>query len=94
MASAPFSLGESESETFLFSIGTGAYQCNSTAASGDLDLYMRVGNEPDLEAFLFDCGSIGVTWDETCVVEALGDSSALWIVAIAYSAVSSFFVFV
>ena len=91
MASAPFSLGQSESETFLFSVETGAYQCNSTATSGDLDLYMRVGNEPDLEAYLIDCGSAGLfSSDETCVVEALEGSSDLWIVVIAYFPVSSF----
>jgi len=83
----PFSLDLSQSELFSLSVQPGdTVNCQTTATSGDMDIFLRWDSAPT--DFIFDCSGVGLSSNENCEIGAPSDASVLYILAIAYSSVS------
>jgi serine protease len=91
VASNPFSLSSSQTQTFTLAIASGdTVMCETAAGNGDADLLVRWDAEPSSELVLSDCISVGASSAESCTVVDPGDASVLWVLVYAFSDVSRF----
>jgi hypothetical protein len=88
VASTLISLFQYEEQSFTLGINPGnRVQCNATGTAGDADLYVRLGENPDIDEAIFECASELIeTSIETCNV-ADSDATVVWILLSAYSSV-------
>jgi len=78
---------EFQNDSFNLAIQPGdVVMCETTATSGDLDLFLRWDAEPN-DSF-YECASVTLAAGETCAARDPGDASVLWILLTAFSAVS------
>jgi hypothetical protein len=83
--SDPLSLSVFETQAFILAIEPGARAaCLTTADSGDADLYIRFGAEPDIVQGDFDCSSTSALSEESCNARDPGGAFALWALVAAY----------
>lgn len=81
-------MAELQFDSFNLAIQPGdVVTCETTGASGDLDLYLRWDAEPNQS--IYECASVDLAADETCAARDPGDASVLWILLIAFSTVCS-----
>ena len=83
-------MSQFEEQSFTLGINPGdRVQCNTTGTAGNADLYVRLGENPDIEEAIFECASdlIG-TPIETCTVADL-NTTVVWVLLSAYSTVRS-----
>jgi len=89
--SEPFDLLEGETQSFTLTINPGErIRCETTnITTGDADLYLRLGEAPNVYTGVFDCASVLLSTFESCTVRDSTDATTLWATVIAYSSVSS-----
>ena len=90
--SEPLSLetGQAQSYTLVTSPNANVVcQTVGDGSGGDADLYLRWGEEPDLELYIFDCSSTSFEGsDEVCTVANPGGATVLWATVDAWEPVS------
>jgi len=87
--SSPFSLNTSELQKFVIATLPDASMIYQTAGeNGDVDLYLRWSQEPNLTTLDFDCASAGDTSVEVCTASNKQGDLSLYAVVLAFEAVS------
>lgn len=83
-----FSLEEFATQSFTIEIQPDNLvycETSSGSALGDIDLYLRWDQEPEIELLLVDCFSIDDFADEQCAARDPGGSTILWATVEAFS---------
>jgi len=89
VASDPVSYDNSTFGVYTLEIAPGErVRCETTASSGDVDLYLRLDAEPSLDPEgPKDCFSLASGANEVCVVDNLLEAKLLWVIVYAVTAV-------
>jgi hypothetical protein len=88
--SVPLGLIRFETQSFTLAIEPGArVTCSTTADSGDADLFIRFGAEPDLVEGRYICSGITDLSIETCIARDPGVNFVLWALVEAFTSIEN-----